>query len=96
MNKQELIKKIRDTSEYFLDIINLIERAATYKTRQHIKLSDVEIKDIIKNGTHAMIVIITNSLCYEEFLETKGLDKEALAFIQEIIDEFQALTKEKK
>jgi len=91
--KQGLIVSIHNVSEHFLDIIDLIERAAAYKTRQHIKLTNQEIKEMKQNSLNAFIVLIRNVLCLEKFIEKKDLKEESLRFIQVIIDEFKRLKK---
>lgn len=88
-DKQTLVENIKNMSTYFLDIIDLIERAASYKTRKEIRLTDAEIKEMVGKGKNAVICMFRNVLCYEKVLEVHGLKEEALATVQNIIEEFK-------
>jgi len=94
--KRKLINDITTYTMYFLDIIDVLKRAENYKLRQHIKLSNQGLSKMINQGINSTAIVIRNAMIYEKFLEQKKLKKEAMEFMQEIMDEIVVMQEEGK
>jgi hypothetical protein len=89
IEKNQIIQKIMAISESFLDAIDEIEKASTYKTRKEIKLTDKELKDRKQEFINGFILLIRNFVCLEQYVEKKGLKEESQEFIKLVIIEFK-------
>lgn len=92
--KRKLIGTITTGIKNFLDLLDTTKQAANYNKRQHIKLSNQELAEMINQGTDSICIVIRNSIIYEQFLKMKGLKEESLKFMQGICDEIMVMQEE--
>lgn len=94
--RRKLIANITKGINCFLGVIDIIKKAANYKSRQYIQLSNQELAEGIRQGEDTVCTMIRNAFIYEKFLEMKGLREESLEFMQKILDEIMVMQKENK
>ncbi len=95
-NLDTLIKQINELSMSILNGISLFELSGSYKTRQHIKLSDGEIEEFKKQIKDDLIRWVFSLCVAEDILKKHNLWEEYESLSGRVIDKVAQNSKSKK
>lgn len=87
MTTKELYDHVKSVSEF---LINL-SKIGKYKFRRTIRLSDVELQEIVEKDSAKILASVRDVVIYHDFIADKGLIEEFEKYHNKIMGEIKAV-----